>query len=473
MALLVPAERARARRGPRFLLRPVPTTARQRPFVSAEQLRAPADRRLALAAAAPVRAASAPGSASATRSIAVGLTAAQPLVRGVAGVEVTIVQNIAVVLRRRLHAAHHPPDAHHPGHADQRRRQLLALGDFLDVDVGLPRSILIRWAAARSRSAARSFPPSGWGRSASAIVASATARQGTAGFGAPAHFVARQSVGARLRGGARRRSWRGWGRGASARRRRSSFSPRWPSRWRCSSRASACAPRGRRRWIHLGPLSGGPAPLLTAPWRCSSRGGPRPGRAAPARPPARWLAVLALVVEPDFSAAAIALRGGVRALAGGGVAGGASLPAAGLLLSRSRSAPRASATSTTGSAAFCRPESDRRGKGFEVLALARANAAGAARGVGLGHGSARHRLSSPGSDYAFAVVSEELGPPGALGVVAAWLAIGAGVVLAARSPRRRRDPRARALCGRARHRARSRPPRCTSPSAGAGCRSSA
>ena len=79
-----------------------------------------------------------------------------------------------------------------------------------------------------------------------------------------------------------------------------------------------------------------------------------------------------------------------------------------------------------------------------MLALAHANAAGAAHGVGLGHGSSRHRLSSPASDYAFAVVGEELGRAGALGVVAAWLAIGAGVVLAARSPAARHDPAARA-----------------------------
>jgi cell division protein FtsW len=85
---------------------------------------------------------------------------------------------------------------------------------------------------------------------------------------------------------------------------------------------------------------------------------------------------------------------------------------------------------------FLSPQSDRRGKGFEVLALARANAAGAAHGTGLGHGNARRHLSSPASDYAFAVVGEELGAPGAIGVVAAWLAIGAGVALAAASARR-------------------------------------
>jgi len=61
--------------------------------------------------------------------------------------------------------------------------------------------------------------------------------------------------------------------------------------------------------------------------------------------------------------------------------------------------------------------------------------------VGLGHGSTR-RLSSPESDYVFAVIAEELGKIAAAAVVAAWLCIGAAALLAAR---RVRDPRQRAL----------------------------
>jgi cell division protein FtsW len=89
---------------------------------------------------------------------------------------------------------------------------------------------------------------------------------------------------------------------------------------------------------------------------------------------------------------------------------------------------------------FLAPLADRRGKGFEVLALARARAAAGAGavGVGLGHGSTRRTLSSPESDYVFAVIGEELGKIAAAAVVAAWLSIGAAAVLAARrAPDRR------------------------------------
>src|SRR5258708_6122895 len=90
---------------------------------------------------------------------------------------------------------------------------------------------------------------------------------------------------------------------------------------------------------------------------------------------------------------------------------------------------------------FLAPEPDRRGKGYEVLALARAPATATPTGVGLGRGTARRHLSSPGSDYVFAVVTEELGRRAAGAVIAAWLAIGAGALLAARGTR---EPRLRA-----------------------------
>jgi cell division protein FtsW (lipid II flippase) len=156
------------------------------------------------------------------------------------------------------------------------------------------------------------------------------------------------------------------------------------------------------------------------------------------------VAVVTLVLEPDFSAAAIALAVTFAALAGGGVAGRRLLPAAGLLLIALAVGATRFGYVNNRIHGFLSPWSDRRGKGFEVLALAHANAAGAAHGVGLGHGSARHRLSSPASDYAFALTREELGPAGALGVLAAWLAIGAGVVLTARSSARG-EPATRAL----------------------------
>jgi rod shape determining protein RodA len=94
---------------------------------------------------------------------------------------------------------------------------------------------------------------------------------------------------------------------------------------------------------------------------------------------------------------------------------------------------------------FLAPEHDRRGKGFEVLAIARATSGATLTGAGLGHGAARHRLSSPGSDYVFAVVTEELGLVAAAGVCAAWAAIGAGVFLASRAGRGDRRLQAAAL----------------------------
>jgi rod shape determining protein RodA len=62
--------------------------------------------------------------------------------------------------------------------------------------------------------------------------------------------------------------------------------------------------------------------------------------------------------------------------------------------------------------------------------------------VGLGRGAARHRLSSPGSDYVFAIVTEEMGRGAAAAVLGAWAAVAAGVLLAARD---RQDRRLRAV----------------------------
>ena len=140
----------------------------------------------------------------------------------------------------------------------------------------------------------------------------------------------------------------------------------------------------------------------------------------------------------------IALLAAFAALAGGGVARRRLLPAAGLLLVVLALGATRFEYVDNRIRGFLAPQRDRHGKGFEVLALAHARAAGAAGAAGLGHGTARHRLSSPASDYAFALVTEELGRAGALAVVAAWLAIGAGTVLAVRSPGGRGDPAAHA-----------------------------
>ena len=285
-------------------------------------------------------------------------------------------------------------------------------------------------------------PAVGLGALGLLMVAAAPARPGAAGVGAPAHYAVRQLVGLGC----------GAALGAALARlgtRRLFAAAPLVFLAALALTLAVFAPgigvraAGARRWVHLGFLSGGPAPFLlgAVALLVAAARDPRARRLAVA---GALLAVLALVIEPDFSAAAIALAVAFAALAGGGVAGRRLLPAAGLLLIALAIGATRFGYVDNRIRGFLSPESDRRGKGFEVLALAHANAAGASRGVGLGRGSSRHRLSSPASDYAFAMVGEELGPAGAFGVLAAWLAIGAGVVLAARSPAARHDPSARA-----------------------------
>jgi len=285
-------------------------------------------------------------------------------------------------------------------------------------------------------------PAVGLGALGLLMVAAAPARPGAAGVGAPAHYAVRHLVGLGC----------GAALGAALARlgtRRLFAAAPLVFLAALALTLAVFAPgigvraAGARRWVHLGFLSGGPAPFLVGAVALLVAAA-RDARARRLAVAGALLAVLALVLEPDFSAAAITLAVAFAALAGGGVAGRRLLPAAGLLLIALAIGATRFGYVENRIRGFRSPESDRRGKGFEVLALAHANAAGAAHGVGLGHGSARHRLSSPASDYAFAVVGEELGRAGAFGVVAAWLAIGAGVVLAARSPAARRDPSARA-----------------------------
>jgi len=221
---------------------------------------------------------------------------------------------------------------------------------------------------------------------------------------------------------------------------------------------------GARRWLHVGVLSGSPAPILTvaiglvvAAWgRARVRGEdervglPRaPGVAGTPAPATRitafealprralalamaFVAVLALVVEPDFSAAAIATAVALTALAGLGFRGRRLVPVAvALVLVLALVASQFGYVSGR-LRGFLAPERDRRGKGFEVLALARATAGATPGGAGLGHGEARRRLSSPGSDYVFAIVTDEMGQTIALAVAAAWLCVAASAGLAAR-----------------------------------------
>jgi cell division protein FtsW len=281
------------------------------------------------------------------------------------------------------------------------------------------------------------------------MVASATAHQSTAAFGAPTHYVSRQVFALILAAliavvfvelGPRRLL-----RAAPL-----IFAAALLSAFAVFAPGIGVHAAGANRWIHLGPFSGDPAPLLTAAtallvaaWAAAPAGALA---AADARPRLLAicmgaLAVLVFVAEPDFSAAAVTAVVVLATLAGAGWGGRRLVPAAAatalaLVLLASRFGYVSGRV--TG---FLAPQADRRGKGYEVLALARAHAAATPTGVGLGRGMARHRLSSPGSDYAFAIVNEEMGRLAAGGIAAAWVAVGVAAWLAARATR---EPRLRA-----------------------------
>jgi len=276
-----------------------------------------------------------------------------------------------------------------------------------------------------------------------AIVATAGDRPGGPGFGAPTHFAIRQAAGVAL-GAALGAVVVRVGVDRLFRAAPALFALALSATAAVFVRGISVHAAGASRWLHLGPLSGSPAPfligatgLLVAAWTgddATGGTGARPRRAAlPLALALALLAVLVLVAEPDFSAAAVALSVAFAALAGVGIAGRRLVPAAlvlalGLALGASRFGYVGDRIH-----GFLSPERDRRGHGFEVLALARARANAAAGPAGLGHGPSRRHLSSSASDYVFAVVSEELGRRGAWTVVAAWAAIAAGSVLAVRS----------------------------------------
>jgi cell division protein FtsW len=285
-------------------------------------------------------------------------------------------------------------------------------------------------------------PAVGLGALGLAILASAGPRPGPPGLGAPHHFALRQAI-AVVVGGVL---------GAVVVRVGIARVLRLaPALFVIALLATAAVfvpgvgvrAAGASRWLHLGPLSGSPAAfligatglLMAAAW--GGPPGPARGRGA-SRSRALALAlalfaVLVLVAQPDFSAAAVALCVTFAALAGAGVAGRRLVPAAAVLLLAL--VLGASRFGYVGSRihGFLSPQSDRRGHGFEVLALARAKANAATGPSGLGQGSARRHLSSPASDYVFAIVNEELGAGGAWAVVGAWAAVAAGAALAARA----------------------------------------
>jgi cell division protein FtsW len=275
-----------------------------------------------------------------------------------------------------------------------------------------------------------------------AIVATAGARPGGPGLGAPSHFAVRQVVGVVLAAGLGLLVVRV----GVARLLRAA-----PVLFLVALLATTAVfiPRigvraaGASRWLHLGPFSGSPAPfligatgLLMAAWSGTAPdGGERRTRwrfATRALALAlALLAVLVLVAQPDFSAAAIALAVTFAALAGAGVGGRRLIPAAVVLvIALGLGASRFGYVGDR-VRGFLSPERDRRGHGFEVLALARAKANGATSPAGLGHGTGRRHLSSPASDYVFALVHEELGRRGAWPVIGAWAAILTGATLAA------------------------------------------
>jgi cell division protein FtsW len=282
------------------------------------------------------------------------------------------------------------------------------------------------------------------------VVASATAHQSTAAFGAPTHYVSRQVFAVILAAlvaivfvelGPRRLL-----RAAPV-----VFAAALLAVFAVFAPGIGVHAGGANRWVHLGPLSGDPAPLLTAGTALLLAAWAAPQGALGGAPDARTrrplalalgaLAVLVFIAEPDFSAAAVTAVVMLAGLAGAGwsarrLAPAAAVTALVLALAASRFGYVNGRVS-----GFLAPQTDRHGKGYEVLALARAQAAATPTGVGLGRGTARRRLSSPGSDYAFAIVNEEMGRLAAGGVAAAWIAIGLSAWLAARGAR---EPRLRA-----------------------------
>lgn len=189
---------------------------------------------------------------------------------------------------------------------------------------------------------------------------------------------------------------------------------------------------GAHRWLKVGAASFAPAPflvwttaLLAAAW-APPRG--RPSETEGTLPPVRrrvyllgavGLALFAFVMEPDFSAAGILGVTVLVVLAGVGWGSvrliGSAIAGAVLLAVVASRFPYVAGRV----AGFRAPAADRHGKGFEVLALERSSVQ--SEGRGLGHGNARWLLSSPASDYAFAVAREELGRAGAVVMVGATL----------------------------------------------------
>ena len=221
-------------------------------------------------------------------------------------------------------------------------------------------------------------PALGLGALGLLVVAAAGSGSGTAGMGGSSHFAARQAVGlacgAALGGLVARLGGQRMLRLAPV-----LYAAALAITLLVFVPGIGVRAAGASRWLRLGPFSGSPAPfliaaigLLMAAWSRRLKETRLANRSS-----ALVLAlagVLVLAAEPDFSAAAIALLVALAALAGGGAASRRLLPVAvillvGLVLGASQFGYVGGRID-----GFLSPESDRRGKGFEVLALARTNA---------------------------------------------------------------------------------------------------
>jgi cell division protein FtsW len=200
-----------------------------------------------------------------------------------------------------------------------------------------------------------------------------------------------------------------------------------------------------RRWLTLGPFMLQPSEILKiglvlalARLVTSKASGPaaRPERALPAALLLTGLAAGVVLLEPDLGTAAsyVMLCGVVLWLSGVrarlfliGLAGTLPLLAA---LAFSASYRRARLLS------FLNPEADPLGAGFQAIQSLIAVGAGGVSGSGLG--GSRQKLfflPYPHTDFIFAIVGEELGFLGALGVIGCFAVVGwRGLRAARRAP---------------------------------------
>lgn len=222
--------------------------------------------------------------------------------------------------------------------------------------------------------------------------------------------------------------------------------------------ASLASPaiNGTHRWLKLGPMSLQPSELaklsllLFLAWRLHRDGEAADATTPPGtpRPPLslqRTLApclvfagfpILLVVLQPDLGTAVILsiLTGSMLFIAGARmkhlVAIGVACLIALLLVVPMKGYQLKRVT------AFLDPEADPMGAGYQVRQSTIAVGAGGPTGRGLGEGQQKlYFLPYPYTDFVFAVIGEELGMVGTLGVLAAFLVLlWRGARVAARAP---------------------------------------